>query len=192
MACDLRNDLALSIPLTIVFYKSDDLMLMKDIGLFAKVWWWIRARLIEILTGWKYSHVQAFYCNTTHHTPYYGMSFAVYSSSDDRPWSVQYLLYDVWYKDFPHMPKNISLWKNIKWVWNNYRGRRPTNCIAEVEMIMRMMLTKETNYVCKLRCKFKSIEQIEESILRGEWGRYEKRLPGDVDPGIRAVAAEES
>jgi hypothetical protein len=190
MACELRNDLALSIPLRIVFYTADDLLKMKDIPLMSKIWWWIRARLIEVLTGWKYCHVQAFYGNMTHFTPYSGVSFAVYCDSNYRPWSVQYLLYDVWFPEFPHTPKEISFWKNLRWWWNNYRGRRPMNCIAEVEMIMRMILTKESYYACKLRCKFKSTEQIENSILRNEWGRFQKRLPSDVDPGIREVAPE--
>ena len=191
MACELRSDLALSIPLRIVFYTADDLLKMEDISLVSKIWWWIRARLIEVLTGWKYCHVQAFYDEMTHYTPYHGTTFAMYASSDDRPWSVQYLLYDIWFHDFPYTPTEISFWKNLRWWWNNYRGRRPRNCMAEVEYIMRMMLTKETDYACKLRCKFKSIEQIEKSILRGEWGRFLQRLPCDPDPRVCSMAPKE-
>jgi hypothetical protein len=191
MACELRNDLALSIPLRIVLYTSDDLLNIENFPRLKLLWWWFLARLLEILTQCKYCHAQAFYGNITHGTPYHGISCVKVMNPDYRPWSVQYLLYDVYFHDFPYIPTEISFWKNLRWWWNNYRGRRPRNCIAEVESIMRMMLTKESYYACKLRCKFKSIEQIEESILRGEWGRFLQRLPGDPDPRVCSMAPKE-
>jgi hypothetical protein len=56
---------------------------------------------------------------------------------------------------------------------------------------MRMQLTLESNNVCKRKRKFKTIAEIEDSILRGDWGRYEKRLPDYVESGLSGLASHQ-
>ena len=182
--CDLSKDRALSIPLSIVFYKADDFLRIDNLNVFRCWWWWLIGRLTEIITRCEYCHVQAYYETLTHCTPHHGKSVSVYCVSPEwRPYTVQYMLYDVKYRSFCFHTRHVSAWKNLKWwLCTNFKGYRPNNCISDVEYCMRMQLTLEPNNVCKRKRKFKTIAEIEESILRGDWGRYGKRLSDHIEP----------